>query len=252
MVSNLSTIGLAFADDGVFNAAMGRLAAGAERRVTTPVGDYAVWRSSSAAELWFHMTPGNPEPIGLTPFFDGRSKAIVRATERIKRPEDSPFEGALLAWMAPGADGAGAYPFVFDAVDFAALAGHALPADLTVRIAGFAHQVRAFPTPGAYEATQTSDPKFAAQSFLPIGMFAAAAPDAGAAQSPASTALLTGRVAAHRRLTNEETGQAFHWLLVDSFESSFDIVADPEAVEGEIVENGVVEVSCWLFGRTLA
>lgn len=153
--------------------------------------------------------------------------------------------------MAPGDDGAGVYPLVFDAVDFATLSGRSLPSALEARIAGFAHQLRAFPSADAYDQSQTSEPKFAAQSFVPIGMFALAAADGEAEPPPSSTALLAGRVAAHRRLTSEVTGQAFHWLLVESLEASFDIVADPEVVEGEITEGGTAEVSCWLFGRVL-
>jgi hypothetical protein len=248
MVSNLSTIGLAFADDVAFNASMTRLAAKAQRRVKTCAGDYAVWRSETGAEVWFHHRTGGGI-AGLTPFFDGQSRMTVKVTERFKRPDDSPFEGALMAWMAPGDDGAGIYPLVFDAVDFAAISGRSLPCILEARIAGFAHQLRAFPSADAYDRSQTCEPKFAAQSFVPIGMFATAVAEGGG--PPSSAALLAGRVGTHRRLTSDVTGQTFHWLLVESLGASFDIVADPEVVEGDIRDGATVEVCCWLFGRVL-
>ncbi len=63
------------------------------------------------------------------------------------------------------------------------------------------------------------------------------------------TALLTGVVTAHHKLRNEETGREFHWLLVDSFAAQFDVIADPDVIEGVIAVGGVVKVACWMFGR---
>jgi hypothetical protein len=36
---------------------------------------------------------------------------------------------------------------------------------------------------------------------------------------------------------------------VESLEATFDILADPDVVVGEIVQGGTVEVACLLFGR---
>ena len=45
--------------------------------------------------------------------------------------------------------------------------------------------------------------------------------------------------------------RTFHWLLVESLAATFDIVADPDVVEGDIVEGGTVEVGCVLIGRLI-
>ncbi|MCB1548936.1 MAG: hypothetical protein KDJ41_14045, partial [Hyphomicrobiaceae bacterium] len=59
------------------------------------------------------------------------------------------------------------------------------------------------------------------------------------------------RVVAHRVLTNEETGDTFHWLLVKSLEASYDIVADPAVVKGPLGVDAVVRIGGAFFGRIL-
>lgn len=251
MASNLSTIGFAFGDDHAFNAAMSRLAGQTCRRHGSEGDGYTVWRSATRAELWFHFNSKTREISGLTPFYEGDSEVSLKVTERLTRPRDTAFDGALMAWVSPDEDGVGVYPLVFDAVDFLTLSQRSLPAVLRARICGFADQVRAFPSAEDYEASQTSEPKFAAQSFIPIGMFASAASERDTPDVPSSTALLAGRVAEHRLHTNEITGQRFHWVYIESLETAYDVVADPSVVDGRIVKGGTVEVSCSLFGRIL-
>lgn len=168
------------------------------------------------------------------------------------------------------------YPMVFDAVDFAVHAKRQVPFTANVRLSGFARELKAYASPEAYAEVDGDGPKLAASAFIPMGIFAASAADgaSGAANDntdngavngakagadgqgiagtqPSATALLTGTVRAHHLLTNNNTGRDYHWLTVDSLAASFDILADPEVVSGEIVTGGVVEVACWFFGRIL-
>lgn len=156
MASNLETIGLGVADRTAFEQLVTGLAEAAREGLSTPVGDYAVWRSRSGAEVWLHIAPADrdgPDAVreiqGLTPFFDGTSDISLSVTERINRPDDNAFEGAYQAWVgdggAPGTEG-GNYPLVFDAVDFAAFSNQNLPAACRARICGFAASSRPIPT----------------------------------------------------------------------------------------------------------
>ena len=91
-----------------------------------------------------------------------------------------------------------------------------------------------------------------AQSFFPVGLFAEAdAKSAGKHAVPSSNALINGIVRGHRELVNEFTGQTFHWLEVESLSATYDIVASPGIISGDIIEGGIVQASCWLFGRIL-
>lgn len=259
MASNLSTIGFVFDDEPAFQSMMLKCAGEAMARLSCPPsGEYRIWRSRSGAELWFHAgaaSNGETEILGLTPFFEGQSEVRLKLTQAVHRPGDNPLEGAFYGWVSPDETGEGDYPLVFDAVDFAAQGALPLPRIETVRIAGFAREVKAFATETEYFAANAGEtgPRFAAKSFIPMGLFAAAAKDDSGAndemKTPSSHALLTGRVLEHRMLANETTNRPFHWMLVESLSATYDVLADPGIVQGEIVPGGTVEAVCWLFGR---
>lgn len=258
MASNLSTIGFVFPDEETFRTSMVGFAAKAQAQLEAPCGTYGIWRSRTGAELWFHFGPsdeGNTEIFGLTPFFEGQSETDVRITGPIRRENDTPFEGAFYAWINPDDGDSGTYPLVFDAVDFAARSGETWPTVMRVKLSGFARELRIFPTEDAYRATDTGSgaPQLATQAFIPIGLFAAAEADAAASGSaptaPSSAALLTGRIIDANRMTNEATGKDFYWMLVESLDATFDIVADPEIVSGTVSAGSIVEATVWLFGR---
>ena len=262
MASNLSTIGFVFDSEDEFRAAMVRHAAEIVAQAECPAGSLGLWRSRAGAEIWFHLSaPGNGETeiYGLTPFFDGQSDIPLMITGPVPRGGDSPFEGAYKGWVNPDANGEGVYPLVFDAVDYVMHGAATWPAVKRVRLAGFAREVSAFADEAAYTAARASDnpdiPKLAPKAFIPIGLFAAAqaADDDATAEPkpPSSAALLTGRIAEHRTFTNEATGRAFEWLLVESLDATFDVLADPATVKGELAVGGTVEAAVWFFGRFL-
>ncbi len=248
MVSNLSSIGLNYPTDDAFTSAMEQLAQGPAAEANG--APYAIWASSSGARLYFHLGNGGREVVGLTPFFEGSSQTVVKPVEPIKRPGETAYEGALVAWIVSPDDGSDLYPVVFDIPNFADVAGHVLPEKAMARITAFAHQVRAFPSAEAYTAAQPDEPKFAPQSFVPIGMFAAAA-EGDNANPPSSNALFSGTVLGVSSKSNEATGQSFVSMTVATLSATFDVVADPAAIEGDIIPGGTIEVTCGLFGRLL-
>jgi hypothetical protein len=262
MASNLSTIGFVFADEEGFRSAMLQCAQDAGVRLPCLSGNYGIWRSRTGAEVWFHLgnsEDGATEIFGLTPFFEGQSEVSLKITGAIEREGDSEFEGAMTGWVSPDQTGEGSYPVVFDAVDFAAHAASTWPAIRRVRLTGFSREMQVFATEAAYYAARgTPDedhPKLAAHAFIPVGLFAAAQSDTGAddapLEAPSSAALLTGKILEHRVFTNEASGKDFAWLLVESLEATFDIVADPAVISGEIVDGGTIETAVWMFGRFL-
>ncbi|MEQ1669811.1 MAG: hypothetical protein ABL893_03040 [Hyphomicrobium sp.] len=272
MASNLSTIGFTFADEESFRSAMMTCASEASVRLDCCVGHYGLWRSRTGAEVWFHLgqsDDGNTEIFGLTPFFEGQSDVALKITGPIAREGDNPFEGALTGWVSPDAANEGSYPIVFDAVDFAALNDAVWPDVRHVRLTGFAREVQAFSSDEAYYAARgaadAEHPKLASHAFIPVGLFAAAqagegandnepgdaSSNADAPNGPTSSALLTGKILDHRTLTNEASGNAFVWMLVESLEATFDIIADPAVITGELTDGGTIEAAVWMFGRML-
>ncbi|MGQ0671648.1 MAG: hypothetical protein ACT4N2_02040 [Hyphomicrobium sp.] len=255
MVSNLSTIGFDFAADEDFVATMVRLAGEARQRLSVPGGDYAIWRSRTGAEIWFQLAPsvagGDIEIVGLTPFFEGMSEVDLGITGVVHRAEDTPLDGAFTAWVAPDDAGGGSYPIVFDAVDFGAHRDGPLPVVRRARLVAFARDLIAFPSAQSYAAGGTGGEMFSPRSFVPVGLAAGAFDEGGEPSQPSADARLTGEVIEHRPLINEVTGRSFHWMLVRSADAVFDVVADPEIIEGQIVAGGTVDVGCAIFGRLL-
>lgn len=255
MASNMSTIGFVFANDDEFRDTMIRLVTEAREYHAAPPGEYAIWRSRSGAEIWFHVEGTDAVGVneraiaGLTPFFESGAATQLVLTAPVRRDGYNAFEGAFEAKLGGTGDDAG-YPLVFDAVNFSAHTDRRMPARCKVRLTGFAREVKAYPSEEAYYAAQTREPAFAAKSFVPIGMFAAADGE-GAKEPPSSYAALTGRVTETRMLDNEATLRRFRWLSVETLGMSIDIVADPEIVQGEIAAGATVEVIALLFGRIM-
>lgn len=261
MSGSLAAIGFIFDDAIAFRDAMQELAEDASLRLASEAGDYAIWRGASGAEIWFHLAApaagGEREILGLVPFFEGNGSIAVELTR--KAPGATPHEGSFHAWLDAEGDGDGGYPIVFDAVDYAAQQGLPLPRRVQLRLAGFAHELQAFASAEALHAASDLAPPLATQAFLPLGLFAAAATaieDAApacdvTATSASSLALLTGHIVDWRRHDDAESDQAFHWLRIESLAATYDIVADPAVVRGQIRIGGVARVTCSLAGRVL-
>lgn len=221
--------------------------------LSTPIevedGIYWRWSSECGAEVWL-LTNTDGELVGMTPFFSGDARIRVRLTGRVSRPGDTPLEGAFHGWADPGEidPDSGAFPFVFDAVDYCEYAGMPLPAVVHAQIAAFAHEISVYPTPEAYTASQSGEIKFASQSFIPLGLFS---PEGGSTEPPGSTAIFTGHVAATEAKINSLTGAKFYWARVDTLGGSFDVVIDPELCDTAPVVGGVLSGSFWLCGRLI-
>lgn len=259
MVSNLSTIGFHFDDDAAFHKTMQHLTADAFERLACGPGDYAIWRSRTSAEIWFHLTGERDETgalkdngvVGLTPFFEGLSDVPIEVVEAVIRPGDNEFEGAFLAWVNPDEEtGLGAHQIVFDAVDFAAHCDRPMPFQARAKLSGFAREIKIVePSDKASRARAEST----ARSFMSIGLFPNMRPTAGGeGEAPSSNALLTGRIIEHTTLSNEATGAQFHWFLVQSADAAFDILADPELVPAGIAVGAIVQIGCLFFGRIVS
>lgn len=256
MASNLSSIGFVFRDAEDFHAHMLALAEESRERLACEAGEYAIWRSRTGAEVWFHLAPqdgseGQSTILGLAPFFEGQSSVPVLMTQAVRRPDDTPLEGLFHGWVAPDGHGAGAYPQAFEVIDFAAHVNRPLPATWRCRVTGFCRTL----TVHADRSTlpdMGGGQRLAAQAFIPIGLFSDSeedVPPAPARQEP--TAWLTGIIRAHRRFENEATGRAFYWLSVESLAATYDLVADPDIVTGEIRDGAIVEAMAWMFARVM-
>ncbi len=264
MASNLSSIGFVFRDAEEFHKRMLVLAEETRERLTCDAGEYAIWRSRTGGEIWFQLASpdeagGQATILGLAPFFEGESSIPIFVTTALKRPDDTPLEGLFHGWVAPDGQGTGLYPLLLDAIDFAAHAGRQLPATWHCRVTGFCRNLTIHPDASSLPEIGEGQ-RLASKALIPIGLFndpdeqgegEGGSEGGGRPNTAEPTAWLTGTVRAHRLLENEATGRAFHWLSVESLAATFDLVADPDIVTGEIVEGAIVEVMAWMFARVM-
>lgn len=248
MPSHFSTIGLPLSSQADYGALANRVGPLATP-IEVPNGVYWRWVSDCGAEVWLQTNTDN-ELVGMTPFFGGSAHTTVRLTNRVVRQDDSPLEGAFHAWADPDQSDpdSGAYPFVFDVVDFDRLGDIALPTIAKAQIAAFAHEVSVYQTVHSYNESQTGELKFASQSFIPSGLFANGGESA---EPPNSLAFFTGHIIATELKTNSLTRAQYYWALVETLGGCFDVVIDPELCDASPAVGGVISGSFWLCGRLI-
>lgn len=248
-MSNLSNIGFSVSTQEEFYNLLTKARKAASQKKTNE-GVYAVYTDNSGAELYIQFNAQN-KFIGANPHFNGKSKRTVCLTNTVDRPE-SALDGAFYCWAAPSKVNnpeSGIYPFVFDSPDFKTIGIIEFPSDFEIQLAAFAHELHVFDNEKEYENSQTTEMKFATQSFIPSGLFSPGEekdPD-----PPQARGIFSGTIMEYERRRNHLTGEAFYWLLVDTLGGEADVVADLRFFEKEPQVGGVVKGHFWLSGRLI-
>jgi hypothetical protein len=218
-------------------------------------GAYVRWSPGGGIELWLQVMIGAEahDIVGLTPFFLGESRQLLGLVEAVPPPPEAPLEGGFRAIVNPHEEhldgGAG---LLFDVADAGRYHGLPLPVRAEVALAGFAHQLVAYPSEGAFRAAQ---PEFK----LAIGRFDALSLPAEAPPGtpPLAEVRWTGQVLASELRENPFSGGHFVWARLKVPGCEVEIVADPELVEsvsgeaGRLVPGGVVDGIFWVCGRII-
>ncbi len=219
------------------------------QKIESPNGSYTLWALGNGIELWV-QTNLHKRIIGMNLHFSGHSRMKVGLSKRIVRIRQSILDGALYAWADPQRDNpeSGHYPFVFDLPDYDLHNDVPIPSIASIQLAAFAHELQGFESEGAYMAAQSSGMRWAAESFIPSGLFTSG-PGGGVREQPLSQAIFSGRVLVTQILTNPVTNQRFYWARVHTLGGEVDVVADPQVVLGKVVKNGFIKGTFWLSGR---
>lgn len=217
-------------------------------KIKTNLGTYIKWNIGCGIELWEQLDVNNLA-IGLNPHFSGTSRIKVRIQNKIRRDNDSELDGAFNCWADPTEiEEDGVYPFVFDLPDMANYNNIEMPQTVLAQITGFAHELSAYRNDEEFDNSQESIPKFASKSFIPVGLFSQYGENN---TQPEAMAIFSGHVIETRKIKNPFTGKEFIWVKVNTLGGEYDIVADPEVVDGNISIDGVVFGTFWLSGRII-
>lgn len=215
--------------------------------IKTELGTYIKWEVGKGIELWGQLDVDN-NAIGLNPHFTGNSSIKIRVQNKIKRDNDTILDGAFYCWADPEETGEdGLYPFVIDLPNIE-IYNINIPQIVKAQITGFAHELSTYRNDEEYDKDQKSTPKFATESFIPTGLFDKNENNDSPQQS---MAIFTGHVIDTCKITNPITGLEFIWIKVKTLGGEYDIVADPQLIDEEIVIDGVVSGLFWLSGKII-
>ncbi len=214
-------------------------------------GAYSVFSDNSGAELFMQFNKKN-ELLGANPHFKGKSKRTVCLTNTVERTE-SELDGAFHCWADPSEQNnpdSGAYPFVFDLPDFKTIGHIDFPKNFDIQLTAFAQELSIYDNEKDYEESQTSEPKWATQSFVPSGLFSFGEGE-NDPNPPQATGIFTGIIKQFAKKKNELTNEEFYWLLVDTLGGEVDVVADVRYFEKDPAVNGIVQGQFWLSGKII-
>ena len=242
MASHFSSIGIPLSSQQEFRDYVEK-AYDKGQHIKVNQGTYLKWTVDTAIELWGQLNNKN-EAIGMNPHFFGSARMNVLIKERVMSPNDNELDGAFYAWS--GKEEGEGYPFVFDVPDICIYDNIKLPQAVVLQLSAFAHDIKVFTSEGEYFNAQEGEIKFAVESFIPSGLFK---PDGEATTPPVAQAIFSGRIIDTQKRTNSYTNKVYIWAKVSVLGDEIDVVADPEIIEGELVNGGILSGSFWLTGR---
>jgi hypothetical protein len=245
-------------------------AASAKRRVASTRGEYRIWRSPAGAEIWLHYadaaksrttaagakeTGAQPKPFdpigdlsGLSVVHSGTSGVPMRLVRSIATSSKNSLDiGTLNSKRTEERP----IVFTFELLGFA-LERIARPTDVRVQLTALAQRVWGHPTEAAYLAETP------ARRLIARGAVADVIPtDLADLQlvyqpKPGSLWLLTGDVIRSMRLINPVTSAPYYWISLATDRGNFDVVANPDIIQGDISDGHIVQVVVSVTGRILA
>ena len=249
-MSNLSDIGFPVQSEQDVNGLIENLLS-VVKPIRCPHGAYYVYGDASGAEMYLQGNAGD-ELVGFNPHYAGKSRRTVCLTAAVER-DSSELDGGFHAWANPPDESgaSGDYQFVFDAPDFRIYTNTQFPRVCDVQLTAFAsNDFRVFAGEKDYYNDQENEIKFAAQSFIPSGLFT---PDESATpiDPPRPIGIFNGVIKSFELKRNERTKAEFYWFLVDTLGGEVDVVADPKLIASEPQIGGVVSGQFWLSGRLI-
>ncbi|MEO7827473.1 MAG: hypothetical protein ABIR60_10065, partial [Allosphingosinicella sp.] len=170
---------------------------------------------SSGAELWIglkKLETGGIELATINPAFAGEGRASAKIVGDVSDPEWKPYEIAISATFAGDE-----VPFVFDLADPRQAARAEPGKTVTVSLTGFSFDARIFTNEKAYYQARKKDRAkiaFAANHFIPSGMFNAEMGGEAGADRPKAYADFAGTVLKSKLRPNAAGHGRFWWALV--------------------------------------
>lgn len=197
----------------------------------------------SGAELWVGLDEkggGARELQTLNPAFRGRGSTKIVVTAVASATEWQPFENTVQADFAKART-----PLIFDLADPREATRFLPDAALEIDLTGFADEIEIYASDEAYYRSQSDKKaKFAANHFIPSGMFTTGG------EGPTAHALFAGKIIESELRRNERGKSNYWWILVRTYDDALiNVVADPSQLRARPVAGDVLSGSFWLTAR---
>lgn len=199
----------------------------------------------SGAELWigFDEKPdGRKELQTFNPALRGKGSTKIVVTAVASQPEWQPFENTIQADFAHART-----PLIFDLADPREVSRFNVGAALEVDLTAFADEIAVYRSEKAYYRSQKKAKiKFAANHYVPSGMFSTGSENAG----PSAHALFAGQILEAELRRNERGDGQYWWMLVRTYDdATINVVAHLSQLEAKPVVGGTLSGSFWLSAR---
>jgi hypothetical protein len=239
MGGHFACVGLNVGSGGELNRLLGPLTEAAEWTVRDKTGRTGLWRDSSGVLISFN-TDKDGSIQCCTPGFDGPSTQRVRATSFLK---DAECAFCDMLYVEVLNDDQMVYPLALQVVDLGLTRARIpMKVPVTMKIAAFADELQVWPNDEAFNRAQAKEPKFAAESLIPSGLFGPA---------PHPHAMITGHVAASGLRRNGATEGSFVQMAVTTFGGRFDVLAPVDLLPAPPAVGSVVQGSFWMVGQVI-
>ena len=218
------------------------------------VGDCMVYRDASGAELWVGINQDN-ELCSAEPYFSGCLQSVWVSHVAANQYDDGFDDGTGFAhvWQNGSASENGEcvdgdYPFIVDIPDIASFPATAVGTAQKIAVCAFAESAELFADEAAFAASQEAqEMKWAAQCFIPSGMFLSENAPEGA--RPAARALFTGIVCKAEKRRNTLTHSPFYYCEIATYGGIWSAVYPAEAFADTPQAGNVIQGEYWLTGR---
>lgn len=242
----------------------------AKRRVRSQRGEYRIWRSTAGAEIWLHYAsptqrqpgagaakPASSEtfdPIGALSGFSvthaGDSDIRMQLARTLGIAPANPLDGIGIATLESRVDGEGPIAFTFEMLNYA---GERLVrgADVRLQVTAIAHRLWAFASERDYLAALPSERLIAKGCIADVTP--GEVPDVPLVYRPKPGALwlLTGDIKRSVRLVNSVTSRPYYLICLATNRGQFDVIANPDTIEGDVSTGHVMQVLASVTGRVI-
>ena len=197
-------------------------------------------------EFWIQTKKSRPfkqkaSVVGVEFHFSSANSNTLRFESWVEPKED--LSGEAYVWCVY--DGGDLFPMVVNMPD-ADLRHDLKNGDMIkVQLACFAESLNLFDTKEEYDESQTSEPKFSDEYFIPSGTFN---PD-GTEKKPTSDVMFSGHILSAEKRTNSHTSGEYYYFTVKCRGIIFDVLADTAFVTKKPKVGGILSGSFWVSGK---